>query len=185
MTFEQVRWTSDMVHHLPDDGNRYEVVDGALLVSRAPESPHRRAIQRLFLLLYPYLAAHGIGTAIWAPAEVEFDSENLVGPDLFVVPFVDGREPHSWAETDRLILAVEVLSPSTNDVDRLVKRRLYQRRHVPEYWMVDLDVRTIERWRPEDTHPAIAADRLDWQPRPSAPPLKINVIAYFGTVLGE
>lgn len=179
------RWTAEMVHELPDDGNRYEVVGGALLVSPAPSWPHQGAIRELFLRLHPYISAHAIGTAIWAPADVEFDEHNMVEPDLFVVPRVDGRTPRSWQEAERLILAVEVLSPRSKRADRLVKRHLYQRRGVPEYWIVDLEARAIERWRPTDDQPVVFADHLAWRPEASAPPLEIGLANYFRDVLGD
>lgn len=179
------RWTVEMVHELPDDGNRYEVVDGALLVSPAPSWPHQTAGRELFVRLYGYLAQHAIGASFWAPADVEFDTENMVEPDLFVVPLVGGRAPRSWHEAGRLILAVEILSPSTKRADRLVKRRLYQRQGVPEYWIVDLEARAIERWRPTDDHPAVLTRHLAWQPEASAPPLEIDLVDFFRDVLGD
>ena len=181
----QTRWTADMVHELPDDGNRYEVVDGALLVSPAPSWPHQGALRELFLRLHPYITAHAIGAAIWAPADVEFDSHNMVEPDMFVVPSVDGRAPRSWQEAERLILAVEILSPSTKRADRFVKRRLYQRQGVPECWIVDLEARAIERWRPTDDRPEILTERLVWQPEASSPPIEIGLVEYFRDVLGD
>ncbi len=178
------RWTADMVHELPYDGNRYEVVGGALLVSPAPSWPHQTAGQTLFLRIHGYLAEHAIGAPFLAPVDVEFDSENMVDPDLLVVPLVDGRAPRSWQEAERLILAVEILSPSTKRADRFVKRRLYQRQGVPEYWIVDLEARAIERWRPTDDQPAVLTDHLAWRPEASAPPLEIDLAGCFRDVLG-
>jgi len=121
------RWTVEMVRSLPDDGNRYEVVDGILLVSPAPSWPHQNAVGELHVLLSSYLRDHPIGHAMVAPADVEYDNENMVESDVFVVPLVGDRLPRSWQEAGRLMLAVEVLSPSTKRADRVVKRRLYQR----------------------------------------------------------
>ncbi|HKV52586.1 MAG TPA: Uma2 family endonuclease [Gemmatimonadaceae bacterium] len=184
MASEQGRWTTEMVHELPDDGNRYEVVGGALLVSPAPTWPHQAACRKLFLRIYQYLAAHAIGEAILAPADVEFDDRNMVEPDLFVAPLVEGRAPQSWQEAERLILAVEVVSPSTKRRDRGVKRRLYQNQGVPDYWIVDLDARAIECWRPTNERPTILNRLLRWQPNAGVPPLEIRLSAYFADVLG-
>lgn len=72
MAAATIRWTAEMVRALPDDGKRYEVVDGELLVAPAPSWAHQAASRKLFLRLHPYLASCGIGEAILAPANVEF-----------------------------------------------------------------------------------------------------------------
>ena len=178
-------WTAEMVRALPDDGKRYEVVDGELLVTPSPAWRHQRAIGGLYRTLDTYVREHALGEVIFAPADIEFDERNLVEPDLFVVPLVEGAKPHDWGEVRRLLLAVEVLSPSTARHDRFTKRRLYQGRGVPEYWIVDLDARLIERWKPDQERPDILADTLAWQPTPGQPPLELDLATYFSDVLGK
>ena len=78
---------------------------------------------------------------------------------------------------------MEVLSPSTARADRTVKRRLFQRTGVPEYWIVDLDARVVERWRPGDDRPEVLTDSLHWQPAAAAEPLRIDLPAFFMQVL--
>lgn len=188
MATSVTHWTADMVRALPDDGNRYEVVDGALLVTPGPSWQHQRGVIELFLRLREYVATNAIGYVMIAPADVELGPDRMVQPDLFVVPLVDGRPPHSWEEAGRLLLAVEILSPATARADRIVKRRLYQREGVPEYWIVDVDARLIERWRPEYDRPEILTDRLEWRPDPSqpaTPTLELDLPAYFAEVYGE
>ena len=170
---------------LPDDGNRYEVIDGELFVTPAPSWDHQAAVLALAMRLQDYLRASGAGTVMIAPADVEFDSERMVAPDVFVVPLVEGRRPRRWEEVGRLLLAVEILSPSSAHADRQVKRRLYQRERVPEYWVVDVDARLIERWRPDDTRPEILDQQLAWQPDPVHASLVIELGRYFTDVLGE
>ena len=80
---------------------------------------------------------------------------------------------------------MEILSPSTSRADRQAKRRLYQRQRVPEYWIVDVDARLIERWRPEDERPEILTEQIVWQPDAAHAPLEIDVPAYFAEVCGE
>ena len=179
------KWTAEMVRALPDDGNRYEVIDGELFVTPAPSWDHQEAAVELLTRLRSYLQATGVDNAMIAPADVEFDNERMVEPDVFVVPLVEGRKPRAWEDVRRLLLAVEILSPSTARADRQVKRRLYQRQGVPEYWIVDVDARLIERWRPDDTRPEILTDRLEWQPDPTHPPLAVDLARYFADVLGE
>jgi Uma2 family endonuclease len=83
------------------------------------------------------------------------------------------------------LLAVEVLSPSTARADRTIKRRLYQRAGIPEYWIVDLEARLVELWRPSDDRPEMLEDTLSWRPDPAVPPLTIELPDFFRRVLGE
>jgi Uma2 family endonuclease len=179
------RWTVERVRALPDDRNRYEVIDGELYVSPAPTWRHQAASRQLFLLLDAYVVEHGIGDALYAPADIAFDDENMVEPDIFVVPRIDGRRALAWEDVRRLLLAVEILSPGTARADRQAKRRLYQRQGVPEYRIVDLDARVIERWQPEDERPEILAQRMEWRPEAAHPPLVIDLERYFAAVHGE
>jgi len=176
-------WTVAGVLRLPDDGKRYEVVDGELLVSPAPSLPHQRALGALYRRLYPFVETHGLGCVLHSPADIEFDDRTLVQPDLFVAPLIEGRQPRSWKEIRSLVLAVEVLSPSTARADRQIKRRRYQRHGVAEYWIVDLDARLVERWRPADERPEILAERLEWRPMGETPPLEIDLPPFFAEAL--
>lgn len=178
-------WTVAEVLQLPDDGKRYEVVDGELLVSPAPSLPHQRALGALYRRLHPFVEAHGLGCVLHSPADIEFDERTLVQPDLFVAPLIDGRRPRDWKEIRSLALAVEVLSPSTARADRQIKRRRYQRHGVGEYWIVDLDARLVERWRPADERPEILAERLEWQPAGEVPPLEIDLPQFFAEALDD
>ncbi len=177
------RWTAEMVRALPDDGNRYEVVDGELLVTPAPRLPHQEAVTQLILIIRPYVDRHGIGCALMSPADIEFDPHTLVQPDFFVAPLVSGRRPREWLEIKQLLLAVEVLSPSTAPADRTVKRRRYQRAGVLEYWLIDLDARLIERWHRADERPEIVTDSLTWQPDSRVPGLTLDLPRFFASVL--
>ena len=178
-------WTADMVRALPDDGKRYEVIDGELFVTPAPTWSHQRAAFTLGRLLWAYVDQHTIGDVLTAPADVLTAKHVMVEPDVFIVPLVEGRKPGSWEDVGRLLLVAEILSPSTARADRQVKRRLYQRERVPEYWIVDVDARLLERWRPEDERPEILAERIEWRPDPRHPPLGIDLAGYFREVVGE
>ena len=179
------RWTVDEVHALPDDGNRYEVVDGELLVTPTPSWRHQDAVLAFADLIRPWLREHPVGHLLVAPADVVTGSRTLVQPDLFVVPLVDGRKPGNWSEAGRLLLAVEVLSPGSARADRIVKRRLYQNMRVPESWLVDVDARAVERWTPTDDRAALLDALLSWRPDSSRPALEIDLPALFTEVLGD
>jgi Uma2 family endonuclease len=121
---------------------------------------------------------------LWAPADIEFSDGRLLQPDLFVVPLVDGRLPEDWPDVRRLLLVVEVLSPSTARADRGEKRRIYLEEQVPDYWIVHSEARIVERWRPGTDLPEIVDDTLRWQPLSGLPDVAIDLDAMFAEALG-
>ena len=154
------RWTAAEVRALPDDGNRYELIDGELLVTPAPRGVHQIALAALFRRLD---RAGGPGKVVWSPADISLGEDEILQPDLFVCLTAGSGPLIEWTDITGLLLVIEVLSPSTARYDREVKRRRYQRAGVPEYWVVDTAARRIERWRPEDAHPEVLADRIRWE----------------------
>ncbi len=176
------RWTPAMVRALPDDGNRYEVVAGELLVTPAPTFDHQQAVARLLLRLVQYVDAHGLGYALASPADIEFEEGHLVQPDIFVAPRLEGRRPERWSDIKRLLLAVEVLAPGTAHADRTVKRQLFQRVGVPDYWIVDVAARAVECWCPDESRPEVLSGTLVWRPRPDIPPLEIDLPQLFAEI---
>ena len=94
-------------------------------------------------------------------ADVYLGPNTLVQPDICVFR-VDGASPEKWQDFPVPLLAVEVLSPGTASRDRGTKREIYQSAGVAEYWIVDIDSRMIERWKPEDERPEILRDTLTW-----------------------
>jgi Uma2 family endonuclease len=173
-------WTAERIRALPEDGLRHEVVDGEHLVSPSPRPIHQIAVGELFRLVDPYVRQHELGRVISSPADLEFDPHTLMQPDLFVT---SKRKVKTWKEALPLRLAIEVLSPSTARADRIVKRRRFQRAGV-EYWIVDLDARLVERWRPADKRPEVLEDRLLWQPEGAPVPLLLDLDKLFREVEG-
>jgi Uma2 family endonuclease len=178
-------WTAEMARALPDDGNRYEVIDGELLVTPSPSQRHQLALELLYLLVGPYARASRVMHAHFAPCEIEFSPRRAVQPDLFVVRLVGGKLPDDGSLKDNLLLAVEALSPSTARYDRRTKRPMFQSEGVPEFWIVDVDARIIERWRPSDSRPEVLTESLTWQPAREVAPLVIDLDAYFAEVWEE
>jgi Uma2 family endonuclease len=178
------RYTVEEVLAFPEDGNRYEVVRGELLVSPSPRFAHQRVVARLLSLLRAYLAPLGLADcALTAPADITWgrpprDADDLVQPDVFVV--TPDQTVGEWAGVTQLVLAVEVVSPSTTRADRVVKRQTYQRHGVATYWVVDPDAGLVEVWRPEDDRPAIVTDRLTWRWTETAPVLEIVLSELLG-----
>jgi len=167
-------YTVDEVLAFPDDGNRYELVDGELLVTPSPAQHHQLILGRLHGLLAGYLRPHhSLVQEFFAPADIIWSPREYVQPDLFVVPAheVTGN----WRDCRTLLLAVEVLSPRSARADRFTKRRLYQRRGVGTYWIVDADARLVEVWHPGDDRPEIVTDVLRWRVAPDVEEFMIDL----------
>lgn len=169
-------WTVARLHALPDDGNRYEIIDGVLYVTPAPAAPHQWVLGNLYGVLRPY--AHAVGLSVlFAPADIEYSGRTLVQPDLFAFANPSGEAPRTWADVQPLVLALEALSPSTRRRDRTVKRDLYLREGVPEYWVVDPFARVIERYTRDGVERFDT--RMTWHPVAAHPPLNLDVAAVF------
>ena len=185
MAATQTHWTVDMVHALPDDGMRHEIIDGELFVTPAPSYDHQDTAFRLAQRLDSYLTTHRVGHVFMAPTDVIFDARTLVQPDVVVVPLKAGKRPRTHAEAGNPVLAIEIVSPGSARTDRVRKRELYQREGIPEYWIVDPDARVIERWRPEESRPEILVDRITWQPEGATEPMTIELTAFWEEVFGR
>lgn len=169
-----IYYSAEMVRALPDDGNRYETVHGELLVTPVPRAPHQYVVTPLMLQLGPYLVRNPVGQLFTSPADISWSEDVLVQPDVFVADLHEARTL-DWARMKTLLLAVEVLGPSTRRYDRFTKRRVYQEFGVPWYWMVDIDGRAVEVWTPEARLPAIERERVVWHPEGASEALVIPV----------
>jgi Uma2 family endonuclease len=175
-------WTVADLHALPDDGNRYEILDGVLCVTPSPRYVHQRAVVTLFELLQPYARALDY-TVMPLSGDLQYSDRTLVVPDAFVYRDPPDARVRDWSGVHPVQLVVEVLSRSTRIRDRTVKRALYQLQGIPEYWIIDTDARVIERWRPDSTAAECLVQSLSWQPVSFWAPLEIDVAAYFAAVL--
>jgi len=163
-----IYYTADMVRALPDDGNIYEVVHGELLVSPSPRLWHEEVAHRLLETVRAYLRQEPVGLALGSRSDLSWGLRDvLVSPDLFVVPLDEARQL-DWLSLRTVLLAAEVLSPSSLRADRFTKRRLYQEHGVPLYWVIDPDAHMVEVWHPADDFPATVRDRLEWRPAGSS-----------------
>ena len=173
-----IYYTADMVRALPDDGNRYEVVYGELLVTPSPRPWHQVVVNRLTVALSNYLEQEAVGVVLASPADISWGPDVLVQPDVFVVP-PDEARTLSWSRMRSLLLVAEVLSPSSTRADRFVKRLRYREAGVPIYWVVDGDAHSVEVWTPADDFPAVERDRLAWQPAGASRPLILTLADLF------
>ena len=171
-------YTAEMVRRLPDDGNRYEVVYGELLVTPSPRASHQLVVQRLLVALDAYLKVHRVGQVFAAPADISWSEDVLVQPDVFVVEIEQARTL-DWVRMRHLPLAIEVISPSSARADRFTKRRLYQAVGVAAYWVVDVEAAAVEVWTPEARVPVVAQDRVTWQPAGAVEPFVLELSELF------
>ncbi len=142
---KQGEWTYDTYATLPDDGQRYEIIDGVLLLMPpAPTPPHQRVIGRIYRYFAAQIEDADSGSVFFAPLDVELVPKTVVQPDVFIL-----LKTGSAKITDKRIqgvpdLAVEVSSPGTVGHDRSVKQKAYASAGVREYWFVDPLAHTIE-----------------------------------------
>ena len=187
-SMERRRWTAREVRQLIADNPlptpRYELVDGELLVTPSPIPVHQRAVMFLWKALDEYAQRDSLGDAYVSPSDVELEPGTIVQPDVFVVSAREAeRIMREWPARE-LLVAAEVLSASSGHGDKVRKRPLYGR-HVPEYWIVDLDARIIERWEMRAEHPDVLASMLEWHPRGAAEPFRLDLPTYFATIFKE
>ena len=133
-------WTVADLALLPEDGLQYQLVDGVLLVSPAPSVKHADCQKRLFRLLDALVPDDRL---YWAPFDYQPTDRRSFQPDLLVI---DRDEQRDGAATLPLTLAVEVLSPSSRNIDLVLKRELYAQAGVQHYWVADPDARTVSIW---------------------------------------
>lgn len=141
-------WTVAMLDALPDDGARYELIDGHLLVTPSPGEAHQDVVRSLIVLLDQYFENSKIGAVMYSPSDVRTDDRdrNRLQPDVYVVRRTNGVRPRYPYQLSDLLLAVEVASPSNPLHDYQIKRDLYLRSGIPEYWIVNPETRNISRW---------------------------------------
>jgi Uma2 family endonuclease len=131
----------------PDDGQRHELIDGCHYVTPSPNTRHQKVSGRLFALIWVFLDAHPIGHVFHAPLDVVLSDIDVVEPDLLYVSNARGAiitPAHARGAPD---LVAEIASPGTRRRDETIKRRLYERDGVTEYWVVDPDIDVIRIYR--------------------------------------
>jgi Uma2 family endonuclease len=131
---------------MPDDGNRYEIIEGELIVSRSPDKEHQTVSGNLFFVIKNFLIQNPIGQ-VWATLGTILSDYDAVIPDLV---FVSNSLLDTIAAGARIQgapdLAIEIVSPGKENSrwDRIAKRQLYGKFGVKEYWIVDAEQRNIE-----------------------------------------
>ncbi len=168
-------YTVDEVLAFPDDGQKYELAYGKLLVSPSPRFRHQDVVMRLGDPLANYCQRSGCGRVFNVAADLTWGRQDvLTQPDVFVIGPEDGAV-REWSDVRRVALIAEVLSPSTRSHDRFDKRRVYQDRAVDLYWIIDPVAKCAEVWTPEAQFPAMEYDTLTWAPPGVTEPFTIDL----------
>ncbi len=169
-------WTYSDYARLPDDGSRYEVLDGELLVTPSPSPLHQRIAFRLALALDSYVQRHALGLVI-PDVDLLFRTGQFLRPDLLVVPEGSRSGITNRGVECAPLLVVEILSPTSGTIDRVKKPARYGAFGIPEYWVLDPEERCAWAWRlAEDAKsPERLEGRLEWRPAGPAEPLVIDL----------
>ena len=158
-----VRYTYADHQTIPEDHRRHEIVDGELFVTPMPRINHQRVAVDVILALEARAREHDLGMAV-GPITVHLHDELVLEPDVVFIrkdrleiadPEGDVHGPPD--------LVVEILSPSSKSYDRNLKRKRYLESGVQEVWIIDIDERMVEVWRPESEEPEQVRDVLRWR----------------------
>lgn len=148
----RVRFTYEDYALLPEDGRKREIIDGELYgadiaLPRSPSLEHQRTVANLLEILNAFARSSAAGTVVQAPFDVFFSNENIVQPDLLFVSAARASiigKNHVRGGPD---LIVEVVSEATRRLDETIKRKLYERYGVREYWIVDPELQVVKVYR--------------------------------------
>jgi Uma2 family endonuclease len=143
-----VKLTYDDFVLFPDDGKRHELIDGEHYVTPSPSTRHQAISGNLHFLIRRWLEEHPVGQVFYAPLDVIFSNFDVVEPDLLYM----SNEQAAQIATGQHIngvpeLVIEIASPGTRKRDETIKRRLYERFGVTEYWVIDPDLDVVRVYR--------------------------------------
>jgi Uma2 family endonuclease len=184
-----VKLTYDDFLLFPDDGNRHELIDGEHQVTPSPNVEHQRIVSRLCWTVQSYLEAHPIGEIFCAPLDIVFSPHDVVEPDLFYISHERARRvltpQHARGAPE---LVIEIASKGTRKRDETIKRRLYERDGVSEYWVVDPELDAIRVYRRAgdrfDRANELTSERNDMLTTPLLPGLEILLTRIFAEPAG-
>ena len=166
-------YTVDQVRAFPADGNRYELVEGMLLVTPAPALDHQVVATRLIAALFNYLRTAALAEVV-GPGEIEIAPKLHLEPDVLVLPayFAPGTR---WSRISGWWLAAEVYSPSSRYYDRDYKLEAYLRVGVAEVWLIDLDRRLVEVSAQDGRRLIVHSESVHWRPTGMPGPLDLDL----------
>ena len=141
MRSHHAEWNRARWEQLPDDGKRYEVIDGVLCMTTAPSPFHQWIIRQIQRALFTQIDDAGVGITLASPIGLFMPGCDPVQPDVLVIPAADIGIVNNGRISGVSALLIEVLSPSNSSVDLRIKRQAYASAGVPEYWIVRPDER--------------------------------------------
>ena len=160
-TAQTIQWTYEDYLAFPEDGKRYEIIGGDCFMSPAPRTRHQRVSLKLATALEIYLTRHKAGVVFDAPTDVVLSKVDVVQPDLLVILAARASiitEKNIQGAPD---LVIEILSETTRKTDEVVKKKLYERYGVSEYWIVDPELALVKIYRLTDGRYAKAEERAE------------------------
>lgn len=180
-TTPKIQFTYEDYLELPDDGNRYELIDGELYMSTTPTPNHQFIADNFLVALSNYLKKNPIGKVVSAPLEVFFSETNLAQPDVMFISKARLNIIKPAQVKGAPDLVIEVLSPSTEKRDRTVKLKMYARFGVLEYWLPKEKTATVEIFRLLDGElvPVVRLGKSDVLTSPLFPGLEIPLDEIF------
>lgn len=146
----RVKLTYDDFLLFPDDGKRHELIDGEHYVTPSPNTKHQAVSGNLYFHLRAWLEQHPVGRVFYAPFDIVFTQFDVVEPDLLYMSNERAAEILTANHvTGAPEIVIEIASPGTRKRDETIKKRLYERSGVSEYWVVDPDLDVIRVYRRE------------------------------------
>src|SRR5688572_8221165 len=163
---------------MPDDGKRYELIEGELFVCAAPSTRHQTVSRHLQFALMEALEKPGLAQIFDAPTDLVLNRTNVVQPDLIIIGAAKFHLITKRAIEGVPDVAVEILSPWSEDRDRFIKRKLFERLQIPEYWVVDPEEGTLTVHRFQDGGYGLRAtyDRRGTLECPEFPTLRVPLL---------
>jgi Uma2 family endonuclease len=179
-----VKLTYDDFVLFPDNGQRHELVDGEHWVTPSPNYRHQKVSLNLSVLIATWLERHPIGQVLYAPFDVVFTKFDVVQPDLLYLSNECAAEVLTSANIQGVPeLVIEIGLPATRRRDETIKRHLYDRAGVSEYWVVDLELDLVRVYRREDRQFArpveLSAEAGDTLTTPLLPNLELPLERIF------
>ncbi len=171
-------WSLSDLDQFPQDGRRYEVLHGELLVTPPPSFGHQVAAADLSHVIRSWCRAN-TQWAVLSPSGFYVSETTWLEPDVAVFP-VKPSKSVTWKNAPVPVLVVEVLSPSTRRRDRYAKRAAYLAHGVGEVWLLDVSARLLERWTSASEFPDTHRDGITWTPLPTASALALSADVLFG-----
>jgi len=144
------RWTYKEYAEIPEDGLRHEIINGEHFANPSPSTQHQHVSKRLQYQIYTKIELAGLGVMFNAPMDVQLSEFDIVQPDLVVILNENVRKITPTKIKVAPHLVVEILSPSTSGNDQTIKKDLYERSGVAEYWVVDPFERQVDQWILQD-----------------------------------